>query len=89
MTVHVPTVAPHGVDLAVSLLWAALIVGVLAAALAIGYVAIQPAATTVPYPEVTSTWRLDYRHGEIDEGRTGPHSDVLQYRAGEINPTNP
>jgi hypothetical protein len=87
MTVHTPAIAPHqGVHVSTTLLQAVVIGAILVAAVGVGFLAVRPVAVTGPtYPDVSSSWRLEYRHGEIDEGRTGPHSDVLQYRAGEIN----
>jgi hypothetical protein len=84
MTSHTPAVVPHGINVPVAALWAVLAGLALIAVLVVGYQVARPATVSPAYPAVTSTWRTDFRHGEIDEGRTGPHADVLQYRAGEI-----
>ncbi len=83
MAIHTPAVHPQRVQsfpnlapLAVALA----IFAVLAAALLL----IQPAST----PEESGAWMTEQRRGEIDAGRTGPQTDYLIQRAGEINAAN-
>ena len=72
---HIPT-APNLAPLAIVL--------VVLAIMALAVALYRPASA----PAEPGVWMNEQRQGEIDEGRTGPGSDVLIYRAGEINAAN-
>jgi hypothetical protein len=83
MAIHMPAVQPHRAPAVPNVAPAALAL-VLFALLGAALMLIKPAATPVD----TGVGLNAQRHGEIDAGRTGPHSDYLIYRAGEINAAN-
>lgn len=87
MAMHAPATIPHGVHVWRELLAVLLIGAALIAALIVGSQLIKPTTTTQTGQGTSTTWMTEQRHGEIDAGRSGgPHSDYLQYRAGEYNP---
>ena len=82
MAIHTPAVHPRLVPTIPDLAPAALAL-VLFALLGAGLLLINP--TT---PINAQAGLDDQRHGEIDAGRTGPHSDFLIFRSGEIRAAN-
>jgi hypothetical protein len=83
MAIHTPAVHPHQAHPLPNLAPLALAL-VLFALLAAALVVVKPAAAPID----ASVGLNAQRHGEIDAGRTGPHSDYLIFRAGEINAAN-
>ena len=82
MAIHTPAVHPRHVPTITNLFPAALAL-VLFAMLGAGLLMFKPAT-----PVGAQVGLDEQRHGEIDAGRTGPHSDYVIFRAGEINAAN-
>ena len=83
MAIHNPVIRQLHVP-AVPDLFPLVVAVVLFVILAAMIVLIQPDAT----PAESDVWMTQQRQGEIDAGHSGPHLDVLLFRAGEINAAN-
>ena len=84
MAIHSPVIRQIHVP-AVPNPWAVVLAVALFAVLVAAMFLIQPTAKPAEFGAWTMT---EQRHGEIDAGRSGPHPDVLLFRAGEINAAN-
>lgn len=84
MAIHTPVIRHVHVP-AVPNVAAFVVAAVLFAILVVAMLLIPPATST---PAESGAWMTEQRHGEIDAGRSGPHPDVLLFRAGEIDAAN-
>jgi len=84
MAIHTPVIQRPHVATAPNLVPLVIAV-ILGAVLAAAILLIQP--TAKPAAE-SGIWMTEQRQGEINAGQSGPTTDVLLFRQGEINAAN-